>query len=152
MQIAPRVLFHPDECPHCQHYLAQGQRCRAFAVESWPSPLLAVLAGDSREPCPRFSKVASPAPGFSVIAPPEPRSPVVSSSVTDASLAAPPTAGAPMDRSLSSPSLQDTSAIKLTAVSAKESSPAKTGEAAIPMTTQERETGKICPRCGRCNH
>ncbi len=54
MQIAQKIPFRPTQCPTCLNYAAGANRCRAFAVESWPSPLLAVFSGDSEVACTRF--------------------------------------------------------------------------------------------------
>lgn len=54
MQIAQKIPFRPTQCPKCLNYAADANRCRAFAVESWPSPLLAVFEGESGDGCTRF--------------------------------------------------------------------------------------------------
>lgn len=58
MQIAKKIPFQPLQCPKCIHYLPAAQRCRGYAIESWPSPLLAVFSSESDESCPRFAQVA----------------------------------------------------------------------------------------------
>lgn len=54
MQIAQKIPFRPTQCSKCLNYAAETNRCRAFAVESWPSPLLAVFDGESEDVCTRF--------------------------------------------------------------------------------------------------
>ena len=58
MQIAQHVPFNPVQCPVCINYVPNINRCRAFAVESWPRPLLAVLGDESADPCLRFVEIA----------------------------------------------------------------------------------------------
>lgn len=54
MQIAQRIPFRPKLCPECINYVAETRRCRAYAVESWPSPLLAEFSSETVENCTRF--------------------------------------------------------------------------------------------------
>lgn len=58
MQIAKKIPFQPLQCPKCIYYLPAAQRCRGYAIESWPSPLLAVFSSETDESCPRFAPVA----------------------------------------------------------------------------------------------
>lgn len=62
MQIAQKIPFRPTLCPKCINYVAASNRCRAFAVESWPNPLLAVFSSETADSCTRFfpSKEAEP--------------------------------------------------------------------------------------------
>ncbi|MHB0989245.1 MAG: hypothetical protein ACYC3P_11370 [Bellilinea sp.] len=70
MQIAQHVPFHPVQCPVCINYVPNINRCRAFAVESWPRPLLAVLGEESADPCPRFVEIAQTLAATPADAPP----------------------------------------------------------------------------------
>jgi hypothetical protein len=60
MQIAAKIPFHPYEFPLCQDYVQAIQRCKAFTVDSWPKPLLAVFVGKTNEPCPQYRKISPP--------------------------------------------------------------------------------------------
>lgn len=70
MQIAQHVPFNPVQCPVCKNYVPNINRCRAFAVESWPRPLLAVLGEETADPCPRFVEIAQTQAATPTDAPP----------------------------------------------------------------------------------
>jgi uncharacterized RDD family membrane protein YckC len=53
---AARITFRPAQCPACQYYV-DAQRCRAYARPSSPTPLLAVLVGETDQRCARFSSL-----------------------------------------------------------------------------------------------
>ncbi|MHB8933007.1 MAG: hypothetical protein ACYC6H_06020 [Bellilinea sp.] len=55
MQIAQRIPFRPAQCHECANYVQTVNRCRGYAVESWPSPLLAVFGDETDESCPRYA-------------------------------------------------------------------------------------------------
>jgi hypothetical protein len=54
MQIASKVPYHPRQCPQCQYYYPEINRCKAFAVESYPRPILAVFHSEAEEDCLAF--------------------------------------------------------------------------------------------------
>ncbi len=70
MQIAQHVPFNPVQCPVCKNYVPNINRCRAFAVESSPRPLLAVLGEESADPCTRFAEIAQTQAAMPADAPP----------------------------------------------------------------------------------
>lgn len=53
-QIPQQLSFHPKQCPLCKNYIPSEQSCRAYAVDSWPMPLLTASSSESAESCPRF--------------------------------------------------------------------------------------------------
>lgn len=55
MQIALRIPFRPAQCPECANYVQTVNRCRGYAVESWPKPLLAEFGSETGEGCPRYA-------------------------------------------------------------------------------------------------
>ncbi len=59
MQIAQRVPFRPTQCPGCANFAQNVNRCRGYAVESWPSSLLAVFADETEESCPNYSPASA---------------------------------------------------------------------------------------------
>jgi hypothetical protein len=145
MEIAQRVPFRPNQCPQCQSYVENGQRCRAFTVESWPKPLLAVLAGESNEPCPRFSKIAATQPGIAVNVPPTPQPPAVTSSVTIIPADATPTKGSSSEIKPPTSFPKESSTIRMLLHSDLESKLSQADDVKRPI--QEQEPVKICPRC-----
>jgi hypothetical protein len=55
-QIPQQVSFHPEQCPECKNYSPSNQSCRAYAVDSWPMPLLTASSSEAAESCPRFEQ------------------------------------------------------------------------------------------------
>ena len=145
MEIAQRVPFRPNQCPQCQYYVENGQRCRAFTVESWPKPLLAVLTGESNEPCPRFSKIATTQPGIAVNVAPTPQPPAAASSVTNIPTDATPTKSSSSEIKPPTSSPKEPSTIRTLLQSDLERKPSQADEVIRPI--QEQEPVKICPRC-----
>lgn len=57
MQVAQRVPFHSEQCPHCENYDLTVNRCRGFTVESWPKPILAVFDDATSTECSRYTEL-----------------------------------------------------------------------------------------------
>ena len=58
VQVAQRVPYHSGQCTTCQNYVPAINRCRGFAVESWPKPILAVFGEESSTECSRYRKLS----------------------------------------------------------------------------------------------
>lgn len=71
MQVAQRVPFHSGLCPSCQNYVPAINRCRGFAVESWPKPILAVFGEESATECPRYMAVTPGAAAAAAVESPQ---------------------------------------------------------------------------------
>jgi Bacterial SH3 domain len=69
MQIASKVPYHPRLCPQCQYYYQTIHRCKAFAVDSFPRPILAVFHGEADEDCQAFRPTLSNLPNTSSVEP-----------------------------------------------------------------------------------
>jgi hypothetical protein len=54
VQTARKIPFDPVRCPDCRNYYAEINRCRAYAVESWPRPILGIFSGESIERCEKY--------------------------------------------------------------------------------------------------
>src|SRR3990170_1464780 len=70
VQVAQRVPYHSGQCTTCQNYVPAINRCRGFAVESWPKPILAVFGEESSTECSRYIKLS---PGEVTVEVAEPR-------------------------------------------------------------------------------
>lgn len=58
VQVAQRVPFHSGQCTSCQNYVQTINRCRGFAVDSWPKPILAVFGEELSTECTRYIKLS----------------------------------------------------------------------------------------------
>jgi len=99
MQVAQKVPFHSGQCTSCQNYMPTINRCRGFAVDSWPKPILAVFGEESSTECTKYielspGKAAAEAVGSPPVINPDASTQIIAQIKDDISIPPPPV-GAP---------------------------------------------------------
>lgn len=151
MQIAQKIPFRPTLCPKCINYIMASNRCRAYAVESWPSPLFAVFSSETADTCTRFypsKEVESPIPEEP--APVEEEAAPAAETASEPEAVSIPVPESPMAAE-EAPVKVEPQQVQAAAVEEMKAPPPVRGEPRIFCPKCSVENPKGADRCQRCN-